>query len=119
MVLFTAGIKQISKEIYESAIVDGANTFQSIIHITIPLVKPTTILCLILQIIASFNVFGQVYVMTGGGPAGSTRVLIQYIYETGFSYFRMGYSAAMSYILFIIIMAVSVMQYVFLGRRND
>ena len=77
------------------------------------------ILCLILQVIASFNVFGQVYVMTGGGPAGSTRVLIQYIYETGFSYFRMGYSAAMSYILFAIIMAISVIQYAVLGRRND
>ena len=119
MVLFTAGIKQISKEIYESATVDGAGMLQQIVHITIPLLKPTTILCLILQIIASFNVFGQVYVMTGGGPAGSTRVLVQYIYETGFNYFRMGYSAAMSYVLFVIIMVVSVLQYVFLGRRND
>ena len=119
MVLFTAGIKQISKEIYESATVDGAGMLQQIVHITIPLLKPTTILCLILQIIASFNVFGQVYVMTGGGPAGSTRVLVQYIYETGFNYFRMGYSAAMSYVLFVIIMAVSVLQYVFLGRRDD
>ena len=119
MVLFTAGIKQISKEIYESATVDGAGMLQQVIHITIPLLKPTTILCLILQISASFNVFGQVYVMTGGGPAGSTRVLVQYIYETGFNYFRMGYSAAMSYVLFVIIMAVSVLQYVFLGRRED
>ncbi len=119
MVLFTAGIKQISKEVFESATVDGANALQKVLHITIPLVKPTTILCLILQVIASFNVFGQVYVMTGGGPAGSTRVLIQYIYETGFSYFRMGYSAAMSYILFAIIMAISVIQYAVLGRRND
>lgn len=119
MVLFTAGIKQISKEIYESATVDGAGPLQQIFHITIPLLKPTTILCLILQVIASFNVFGQVYVMTGGGPAGSTRVLVQYIYETGFNYFRMGYSAAMSYVLFLIIMVISVVQYAILGRRND
>lgn len=119
MVLFSAGIKQISKEIYESATVDGANAFQQVFHITIPLVKQTTVLCLILQVIASFNVFGQVYVMTGGGPAGSTRVLIQYIYETGFNYFRMGYSAAMSYILFGIIMIISIIQYVWLGRRKD
>lgn len=119
MVLFSAGIKQISKEIYESATVDGANAFQQVFHITIPLVKQTTVLCLILQVIASFNVFGQVYVMTGGGPAGSTRVLIQYIYETGFNYFRMGYSAAMSYILFGIIMVISIIQYVWLGRRKD
>jgi multiple sugar transport system permease protein len=119
MVLFTAGIKQIPQEVYESAEIDGANSWQRMMHITIPLVAPTTVLCLILQVIASFNVFGQVYVMTGGGPAGSTRVLIQYIYETGFQYFRMGYSAAMSYILFMIMLIVSVAQYAILGKRKE
>ena len=119
MILMSAGIKQISHEIYESAAIDGASYRQSVFRITIPLLKPTIVLCLILQIIASFNVFGQVYVMTGGGPFGKTRTLIQYIYETGFSYFKMGYSAAMSYILFFIIMAVSVIQYISLGRRSD
>jgi multiple sugar transport system permease protein len=119
MVLFTAGIKQIPKEVYESAQIDGANYWQCLNHITIPLVSHTTILCLILQVIASFNVFGQVYVMTGGGPAGSTRVLVQYIYENGFQYFKMGYSAAMSYILFIIVLLVSVLQYVLLGRKKE
>nr|WP_319473477.1 sugar ABC transporter permease [uncultured Sphaerochaeta sp.] len=118
MVLFSAGIKQIPKEVYESAAIDGASYIQSVRHITIPLVKSTTVLCLILQIIASFNVFGQVYVMTGGGPHGTTRVLVQYIYETGFKYFKMGYSAAMSYILFIIILGISIMQYTLLGRKD-
>lgn len=108
MILMSAGIRQISKEIYESAEIDGATYFQVIHKITFPLLKPTISLCLILQVIASFNVFGQVFVMTGGGPYGSTRVLIQYIYETGFQYFKMGYSAAMSYILFIIIMISSI-----------
>ena len=119
MVLMSAGIKQISKEVFESAIVDGASYAQQVIHITIPLLAPTLVLCLILQVIASFNVFGQVYVMTGGGPAGATRVLVQYIYETGFKYFKMGYSAAMSYILFLIILVVSVLQYALLGKRKD
>ena len=119
MILMSAGIKQISSEIFESAEIDGASYRQCVFRITIPLLKPTIVLCLILQIIASFNVFGQVYVMTGGGPFGKTRTLIQYIYETGFSYFKMGYSAAMSYILFIIIMIVSVVQYISLGRRSD
>lgn len=119
MILMSAGIKQISNEIFESAEIDGASYRQCIFRITIPLLKPTIVLCLILQIIASFNVFGQVYVMTGGGPFGKTRTLIQYIYESGFSYFKMGYSAAMSYILFFIIMAVSVVQYISLGRRSD
>ena len=108
MILLSAGIKQISKEVFESAQIDGATYFQKIKSITIPLLKPTIVLCLILQVIASFNVFGQVFVMTGGGPYGKTRVLIQYIYETGFHYFKMGYSAAMSYILFIIILIFSI-----------
>lgn len=119
MVLMTAGIKQISKEIYESATVDGAGYWYQAFHITIPLLSNTIVLCLILQVIASFNVFGQVYVMTGGGPAGSTRVLIQYIYETGFKYFKMGYSSAMSYVLFAIILLVSLLQYILLGRKKD
>lgn len=119
MVLFTAGIKQIPKEIYESAEIDGASKGRTLRCITIPLVAPTTVLCLILQVIASFNVFGQVYVMTGGGPAGSTRVLVQYIYENGFKYFKMGYSAAMSYVLFAIILLVSLVQYVALNRKED
>lgn len=118
MVLFGAAIKQIPKEIYESAAMDGASYLTSVRHITIPLVAPTTTLCLILQVIASFNVFGQVYVMTGGGPHGSTRVLVQYIYETGFTYYKMGYSAAMSYVLFFIILSISIVQYVLLTRKE-
>lgn len=111
MVLFSAGIKQISSEIYDAVKIDGANYVQTVWRITLPLVRPTTALCLILQIIASFNIFGQVYVMTGGGPHGSTRVLVQYIYETGFKYFKMGYSSAMAYVLFFIILIISLFQY--------
>ena len=111
MVLFSAGIKQISSEIYDAVKIDGANYVQTVCLITLPLVRPTTALCLILQVIASFNIFGQVYVMTGGGPHGSTRVLVQYIYETGFKYFKMGYSSAMAYVLFFIILIISLFQY--------
>ncbi len=119
MILMSAGIRQISKEVYESAQIDGASYFQQVKSITFPLLKPTIALCLILQVIASFNVFGQVYVMTGGGPHGSTRVLIQYIYETGFSYFKMGYSAAMSYVLFLVIMVSSILLNKLGGTQND
>jgi len=111
MILFSAGIKQISSEIYDAVKIDGANYVQTVWRITLPLVRPTTALRLILQIIASFNIFGQVYVMTGGGPHGSTRVLVQYIYETGFKYFKMGYSSAMAYVLFFIILIISLFQY--------
>ncbi len=119
MVLFSAGIKQIPREVYESAQIDGASWWQVVRRITVPLVSSTTVLCLILQVIASFNVFGQVYVMTGGGPYGTTRVLVQYIYETGFKYFKMGYSAAMSYILFLVILVISIVQYLLLGRKEE
>ncbi len=118
MILFSAGIKQISREIYESAEIDGAGCFSRLSRITIPLLHPTIVLVTILQIIASFKVFGQVYVMTGGGPYGKTRVLIQYIYENGFTYFKMGYSSAMAYILFLFILLISIFQYLVL-RRND
>jgi len=111
MILFSAGIKQISSEIYDAVKIDGANYVQTVWRITLPLVRPTTALCLILQIIASFNIFGQVYVMTGGGPHGSTRVLAPDIYETGFKYFKMGYSSAMAYVLFFIILIISLFQY--------
>jgi len=111
MILFSAGMKQIPEEVYESARLDGAGRLTILTKITIPLLRDTTILVLILQIIASFKVFGQSYVMTGGGPYGSTRVLVQYIYETGFSYFKMGYASAMSVILFLIILVISVVQF--------
>jgi multiple sugar transport system permease protein len=111
MILFSAGMKQIPDEIYDSASIDGANKFTILTKITIPLLKDTTLLVLILQLIASFKVFGQAYVMTGGGPYGTTRVLVQYVYTTGFSYFRLGYASAMSVILFFVILIISALQY--------
>jgi multiple sugar transport system permease protein len=111
MILFSAGMKQIPDEVYESARLDGAGRFTILTKITIPLLRNTTVLVLILQIIASFKVFGQSYVMTGGGPYGRTRVLVQYIYESGFSYFRMGYASAMSVLLFAIILVIAVLQF--------
>jgi multiple sugar transport system permease protein len=118
MVLFSAGIKQIPDALHESAYIDGANKVQVLFRITIPLLRPTIILVFILQVIASFKVFGQVYVMTGGGPYGATRVLIQYIYEAGFRYYTMGYASAMAYVLFIIILLVSLFQFRVLSGKG-
>lgn len=111
MILFSAGMKQIPDEIYDAAKIDGASSFTTLTKITIPLLRDTSLLVLVLQIIASFKVFGQVYVMTGGGPYGTTRVLVQYVYKTGFSYFRLGYASAMSILLFMVILIVSVIQF--------
>ncbi len=116
MILFSAGMKQIPDEIYDAAKIDGAGSFTTLIKVTIPLLKDTSLLVLILQVIASFKVFGQVYVMTGGGPYGTTRVLVQYVYKTGFNYFRLGYASAMSIILFLVILLISSLQFL---RKPD
>jgi len=118
MVLFVAGMRQIPDDIYEAARLDGATNLQVLTRITLPLLRDTTVLVVILQIVASFKVFGQVYVMTGGGPYGTTRVLVQYVYESAFTYFKMGYASAMSLYLFLIILAVSVLQYVAYRNRR-
>ncbi|MBO0793459.1 MAG: sugar ABC transporter permease, partial [Ktedonobacteraceae bacterium] len=77
-----------------------------------------TTLILILQVIASLQVFGQIYLLTSGGPNFSTRPVIQYIYETGFSSFRMGYASAGSYVLFVLILIVTIIQFTLLQRQR-
>jgi multiple sugar transport system permease protein len=110
MLLFLAGLQDIPKEVYEAARIDGAGRWALLRRITLPLLKPTMILVAILQVIASFQIFGQVYLMTRGGPANATRVLVQYIYETGFRDWFLGYASAMSVVLFAIMFVISLLQ---------
>lgn len=117
MILFSAAIKQIPDEIYDSARIDGAGKLATLFRITIPLLRDTTFLVVILQLIASFKVFGQAFVMTAGGPYNTTQVLVQYVYKTGFSYFRLGYASAMSILLFLVILIISGFQFV-VGRER-
>jgi len=111
MVLFLAGLQDISPSLYEAASIDGTNSIQKFFHITIPGLRRTMLLVAVLQVIASFQIFGQVYIMTRGGPAGTTRVLIQYIYESGFRDYRLGYASAMSVLLFLLMFIVSYFQF--------
>jgi multiple sugar transport system permease protein len=111
MVLFLAGLQDIDPSIYEAATIDGAGAWSQFLHITIPGLQRTILLVIILQIIASFQIFGQVFIMTRGGPGGTTRVLIQYIYESGFRDFQLGYAAAMSLFLFVVMLVVSYVQF--------
>jgi multiple sugar transport system permease protein len=108
-VLFLAGLQEIPKELYEAAAIDGATPWQQIRRITLPLLLPTTLLVVVLQIIASLKVFDQIYLLLQGGPNFSTRPAIQYIYENGFTQFRTGYASAMSFVFFLSIVAVSVL----------
>lgn len=117
MILFSTAIKQIPDEIYDSARIDGASRTAILFRITIPLLRDTTLLVVILQLIASFKVFGQVFVMTGGGPYNTTQVLVQYVYRTGFSYFQLGYASAMSVLLFLVILSISGFQFI-LGKKR-
>jgi len=110
MVLFIAGLQDIDGSLYEAATIDGAGSMQQFFSITLPGLKRTLTLVAILQIIASFQIFGQVYIMTRGGPGGATRVLIQHIYETGFRDFRLGYASALSVVLFVAMFAASMVQ---------
>ncbi len=110
MMLYVSAMQEIPDQVYEAAVIDGATPFQQLIRITIPLLKSTTKLILLLQIIASFKVFGQIFLITQGGPGSKTRPLIQYIYEAGFKKNDLGYAAAMSYALFIILVLFTLIQ---------
>lgn len=104
------GLRGIDRTLYEAAEIDGANRFQIIKKITLPLVTPTLFFVLITTIINSFQLFPQVMVMTGGGPLGSTQVLVERIYVYGFRYFNMGYATALSIILLLVIVLVTLAQ---------
>ncbi len=111
LVLFLAGLQDIDGSLYEASMLDGANSLQRFRYITIPGLSRTFMLVLVLQIIASFQIFGQVYIMTKGGPGGTTRVLIQYIYEAGFRDYELGYASAMAVFLFMVMFIISYIQF--------
>jgi len=110
MILFLAGIQNISSEYYEAASLDGANAWHRLRYITIPLLSPTTFFITTMLLINSFQVFDQVWVMTGGGPAGATSVIVQQIVRNAFDFSRMGYAATLSWFLFAIIFIVTLLQ---------
>jgi multiple sugar transport system permease protein len=109
-ILYLAGLQDIPREIYEAAAVDGASTWQQIRSITIPLLSRTTTLVVLLQIIASLKIFDQVYLMTAGGPGNSTQVLLQLVTTYAFTDYRVGAASAASVLLFLVILAVTVIR---------
>ncbi|HWT22721.1 MAG TPA: sugar ABC transporter permease [Solirubrobacteraceae bacterium] len=115
-VLFLAGLQEIPTELYDAAKTDGAGAWAQIRWITLPLLLPTTVLVAVLQIIASLKVFDQIYLLLQGGPNFSTRPAIQYIYENGFTQYRVGYASALSFVFFLVIVAISVL--LFAGLRR-
>ena len=117
-VLFLAGLQEIPRELYEAAATDGATPGQQMRRITLPLLRRTTSLVIVLQIIASLKVFDQMYIMTQGGPAFSTRPVLEYVFDTGFTDMRFGYASAVSTLFFILVLAVSAV-WLFMTRRQE
>ncbi|WP_261807987.1 carbohydrate ABC transporter permease [Paenibacillus sp. N3.4] len=111
MVLYMAGLQGIPKDLYEAASIDGATGMRQFFNITIPMLKPTTFLIAVTLIISTFQVFAVVSVMTQGGPVNSTMVIAYHIYITAFQNFKMGYAAAMSWVLFVIIFSITLIQW--------
>jgi multiple sugar transport system permease protein len=118
MILFLAGLQDISKDIYEAAALDRATGVKAFWYITLPNLKRTITLVVVLQIILHFQVFGQSHLMTQGGPNDATQVLVRYIYQTAFRDSDLGRASAMAVFLFVIMGAFSVIQFV-IGRERD
>jgi len=110
MVLFSAGLQGIPDHYYEAAEIDGAGRWSRFWYITIPLLAPTTFFVLVMSVIGSFQVFDTVYVLTSGGPLGTTKVLVFYLYEHAFKFFEMGYASAVAYVMFAIIFTLTMLQ---------
>jgi len=110
MVIFLAGLQGIPRHLYDAAAVDGATGWQRFWRITLPLLSPTTFFVLVMALISSFQVFGQVYMLTEGGPAYATSTIVFYIYEKAFLSLHMGYASALAWVLFAIIFLLTLAQ---------
>jgi multiple sugar transport system permease protein len=118
--LFLAGMQGIPRNLYEAAALDGASEWQMFFRITLPLLRPVMVFVLVTSITGSFQIFDTVAVTTNGGPAESTRVIVYYIYENAFKFYKMGYASAMSMaLLLIMIIYTAVQMRVFKAGESD
>ncbi len=118
IIIFLAGLENIPQELYEAAQVDGSTPWHTLIHITVPLLSPVTLLVAVLSMIGSLQVFGEIFLLTGGGPFGSTTVLAYYLYEKGFNDFEFGLAAAVGVIMTGLIAVLTVIQFRFFRNRT-
>lgn len=111
MIIFIAGLQNIPDELYEAADIEGASALQKFRHITLPMLAPTTIFVSIITMIGYFQLFAEPYVMTQGGPLNKTLSIVQYMYQEGFRWWNMGYSASIAFVLFVIIFIGTLIQF--------
>lgn len=107
MLMLLAAIQAVPQELREAAASDGAGYWGQLRYVTLPLIRPVIFVVTLLAGIWTFNNFTYIYILTGGGPAGATEILVTYVYRNGFEYFRFGYAAALSIVLFGLVVAVS------------
>lgn len=117
--LYLAALQAIPDHLYEAAALDGAGAWRRLWSVTLPQLRRTTGLIAVLQVMASLKVFDQIYLLTRGGPDGATRPILEYIYDTGFTNYRLGYASAVSYVFFAVIIILSLAQLKIFSRRED
>jgi multiple sugar transport system permease protein len=119
MMLFLAALKQVPPELYEAAALDNAGRWKSLWHITLPSIRRTFIVVMIIEIVLQFQLFGQAQLMTQGGPNSASRPIVLFIYEVGFARWDVGYATAASQVLFILILIAAMAQYFVTRRKED
>ena len=110
MVLWLAGLQSVPEELYDAAKIDGAGMWGLFRHVTWPMLRPTTIFIVMVSTIGAFQMFGGVYILTGGGPAHATITIVYYVWQRAFARYNMGYASAISLLLFLIILVVTLIQ---------
>jgi len=118
MLVFLAGLQNIPEHLYEAAKLDGAGAIQTFFRITLPLLIPTLLFVVVTQFIAEMQIFGQPFVMTQGGPGNESKTVLIYLYQTAWSFFRMGYASAMAVSLALIMIAITLLQFALLRNRE-
>ncbi|MET8586203.1 sugar ABC transporter permease [Streptomyces collinus] len=116
--LFLAALQAVPDHLYEAAAIDGAGAWRRLWSITLPQLRRITAVVTVLQVLASLKVFDQVYLLTKGGPNNSTRPVVEYLYDVGFTGYRLGYASAISYVFFALVLLASAAQYAALRRRE-
>jgi multiple sugar transport system permease protein len=119
MMLFLAGLQQIPQDMYEAAALDRASRWTTFFRITLPSLRRTTILVVMLQTASQLQIFGQAQLLTSGGPSGSSRPIVLYIYEIAFGRWELGYAVAAAEVLFILVLALTLAQYWISNRKED
>lgn len=119
MVIMLAGLQTIPSELTEAALIDGASPAQAFFHVTIPLMRPVILFSVVLSTMGSFNLFSEIYNLTNGGPVNATVTPVIMIFRQAFGNFRLGYASAMAYVYFIVLFALTLVQFRYFGQQSD